>query len=301
MTQTASAAASDSPPILREIITVAGQEILSLLFGLRSIVVVVLYGGLVAAVGTMFLLATAQLEQKLIAQQPALAALDRSALLREGLKSDLFDKEVAPVLEQFGGRRLVEAVSDGRMPFLLLVILALSSFALPGLALITGYDRLSDDLHTRYARFVLQRVRRESWVLGRIAGQSAGLWGLVVITHVLLVLLATAAADGFEAGPVWRALPAIWLGMALFLLAYVAFVALFSALLTPPFAVLAVGGMALMGLWMLKVAVPVVGQVWMGAWDIRLWLLDPLALVVFAVHALVLMAGAVAVLRARDV
>ena len=301
MTQTASAAASDAPPMLREIVTVAGQELRSLLLGIRSILVVVLYGGWVAAVGAMYLFATAQLEQKLIAEQPALATLDRSALLREALKSERFDKEFAPQLEQFGGRRLVEAVSDGSMPFLLLVILVLSSFALPGLALITGYDRLSDDLHTRYARFVLQRVRRESWVLGRIVGQWVGLWALVVITHVLLVLVATVAADGFEAGPVWRALPAIWLGMALFLLAYVAFVALFSALLTPPFAALAVGGMALMGLWLLKVIVPVVGQVWMGAWDLRLWLLDPWALVVFAVHALLLMGGAVAVLRARDV
>jgi hypothetical protein len=59
--------------------------------------------------------------------------------------------------------------------------------------------------------------------------------------------------------------------------------------------------MALMGLWLLKVIVPVVGQVWMGAWDLRLWLLDPLALVVFGVHAVLLMGGAVAVLRARDV
>lgn len=294
-------AADSTSSLGREIATVAGQEFLGLLRGIRALLVVVMYGGLVLAIGSMYLFATGEIEKKLMAENPALAAVSRAEMLEKLVESDSFKNDIAPKLEQYGGARLIEAVKSGKMPILLLVILVLSSFALPGLALIAGYDRLSEDLHSRYARFVLQRVRRESWVLGKIFGQWAGLLALVILTHVLLVVVATIGSDRFEAGPVWAALPFVWMGMALFLLAYVSFVALFSALLTPPFAVLAVGGMALMGLWLLKVIVPAFGMVWMGAWDLRLWLLDPLSIVVFVAHAAVLAGGAIAVIRARDV
>lgn len=294
--------ASDASSSLgREILAVATQEIRGLLTGVRAFLVVVMYGGLVLAIGASYLFATGEIEKKLIAERPELAQLDRSKLLDELVKSDSFKNDIAPKLEQYGGQRLIDAVTSGQMPILLLVLLFFSSFALPGLALITGYDRLSEDLHSRYARFVLQRVRRESWVLGRIVGQWLGLLALVVVTHVALTGIASLASDRFDAGPVWAALPFVWVGMALFLLAYVSFVTLFSALLTPPFAVLAVGGMALMALWVLKVFVPAIGLVWMGAWDLRLWLLDPIAVVVFVVHTAVLAAGAVAIIRARDV
>ncbi len=294
--------AADSRSSLgREIATVAGLEFSGLLRGLRALLVVVMYGGLVLAIGSSYLFVTHEIEKKLLADQPALAQVGRAELLDKFVESEDFKSEWAPRLEQYGGVRLIEAIKSGQMPILLLVVLVLSSFALPGLALIAGYDRLSEDLHTRYARFVLQRVRRESWVLGRILGQWAGLLALVIVTHVLLMVVATVASDYFEPGPVWAALPFVWVGMALFLLAYVSFVALFSALLTPPFAVLAVGGMALMGLWLLKVIVPVFGMVWMGAWDLRLWLLDPVAIGVFVAHAALLAGGAIAVSRARDV
>lgn len=277
------------------------MEALDLLKGVRALLVVVLYGGLVFGIGSIYLFITGKIEEKLAEANPAIAMMDRKAIFAEMMNSEQFKNELGPWLEKIGGSRLAESIADGSMPLILLVVLVMSSFALPGLVLITGYDRLSEDLHTRYARFVLQRVRRESWVVGKVLGQWAGVLALVIAVHVALVGIATLTSQRFDAPAVWSALPLVWAGMALFLLAYVAFVMIFSGLASRPFAALAFGGMALMAMWLAKFMIPVFGMVWMGTWDLRLWLFDPIALAVFLAHAMVLMGAAVAVVRARDV
>lgn len=301
MTQTASDGAPLEPSIVREIATVASLEFLGMVRGIRALLVIVMYGGLLFLAGSCYSCTTAEIEKKLVSDQPELSKLDRGDLMRVMLNSERFKTEIAPGLEKYGGQRLIDAVGSGRLPVLVLILLVLSSVALPGIALLTGFDRLSDDLHTRYARFVLQRVRRETWVVGRILGQWALLLALVIGTHVLLVGLGSVVSDRFDAGPVWRALPLVWAAMAVFLLAYVALVSVFSALITPPFGALAVGVIALMGLGIAATTIDLVGMVWMGSWSLRLWLLDPLALVVFVAHALALAAGAMLIIRARDV
>jgi len=277
------------------------MEVLDLLKGVRALLVVIMYGGLVLGVGSAYLLITGKIEEKIAEANPAIAMMDRKAMFAEMMKSEQFTNELGPWLEKIGGTRLVDSLADGSMPLILLVVLLFSSVALPALVLITGYDRLSEDLHTRYARFVLQRIRRESWVLGKVLGQWAGVLALVIVVHVLLVALASLTSPRFDAAGVWRALPLVWIGMAMFLLAYVGFVQIFSGLAGRPFTALAFGGMGLMGMWLLKLIVPAIGEIWMGAWDLRLWLLDPIAIAVFLAHAGVLIALAVLVVRTKDV
>jgi ABC-type transport system involved in multi-copper enzyme maturation permease subunit len=285
--------------VARELWIIAEQELRSLLFGVRSLLLLVLYGGTAAASGGFYLWVARQIEQKMVEQNPALASLDRQAMFAEMLKSEEFRQNMSPVLTRMGGTELLDALASGQMPFVVLVVLLTSTFVLPVLVLIVGYDRVSDDLATKYSRFVLQRVRRGTYLAGKILGHWGVVMIAVIVAHLSLLAAGAALAEGFETGKIARLLPTIWAGMALFLLCYVAFSALFSSLVTPPFAALALGAISLMALWFLSLNL--LNGVWMGTWDMGLWVLSPPALLVFLAHALLLGSGAFAVLRWRDV
>lgn len=284
---------------LAELRVVAEYEIKALLFGVRSILLLVVYGGTAAAFGGFYLWASKRLEQKLIEQNPALAGIDKEQMIAELVKSEQFQTQIGPMLERMGGTQLLDAVAQGEMPGVLLVVLLLSTFVLPGLVLLVGYDRISDDLSTKYARFVLQRVRRKSYLIGKWLGHWAVVMLAVIAAHLLLVVLGWAAVDDFEAKAALLALPRVWIGMAVLLLAYTAFSAVFSSSIAQPFLALAIGAMALMGLWFLSLG-PLHG-IWMGTWDMGLWVLDSNALAVFLGHAVLFAGGAFACLRWRDV
>lgn len=284
----------------REVAIVAFYELKGLALGLRSILFLVIYGGVAAACGAFYLWAAGQIEAKLIEANPALASLDRKAMITQFAESDEFREQLGPAITWLGGETLLQAVLRGEMPWVVLFVLLLSTFVLPPLVLIVGYDRISEDLSSKYCRFVLQRVRRGSYLAGKILGQWATVFAAVLVVHLVLIAVGAAVSPGFETEQVLAAMPKLWVGMALFLLAYVSFVALFSSLLTPPFAALALGGIALMALWFLSTFTPL-RSVWMGTWDMGLWVLDPAAAGVYLAHVLGLGAISWAVLSRRDV
>ena len=293
-------ATSASGNLWREVAIVALYELKGLTLGLRSILFLVIYGGVAGACGAFYLWAAGQIEAKLIEANPALATLDRKAMINEFAQSEEFREQLGPAITWLGGETLLDAVLRGEMPWVVLFVLLLSTFVLPPLVLIVGYDRISEDLSSKYCRFVLQRVRRGTYLLGKILGQWVTVLGAVVLVHLVLIAIGAAVSVGFETEPVLAAMPKLWVGMALFLLAYCAFVALFSSLFTPPFAALALGGISLMALWFLSTFTPL-RSVWMGTWDMGLWVLDPAAAGVYLAHVVALGAIAWVVLARRDV
>jgi hypothetical protein len=284
----------------REAAVVLAYELRAILLGIRSFFVVFTYGVPAGLAGAFYLWATKQVEQQMVSDNPALATLDRKALFAEMMKSEQFRQQVEPALKWFGAERLFEAALRGDVPWVLIVVLVSSTFVLPGLSLLIGYDRISEDLNTKQSRFILQRVRRGSWLAGKVLGLWISMAVLVFVTHAILIAIGAISSPAFDLQAVLVALPQLWGAMGLLLLAYSAFSILFSTLFTPPFAALAVGGIALSGLWFLSIVTPL-RTVWMGTWDMALWGLDPAALGVYFAHAVLFTGMAWGVLRLRDV
>lgn len=289
----------NTPPLLRELLVLVTYELRALIFGLRSILFLVIYGGFGAAVGGGFSWMVRELEKQAVAKNPALAALDRQAMMAQMLRSDELREQLGPAIERFGGEALLEALARGDLPWVVLVVLLSSTFLLPGLILLVGYDRISEDLSTKFCRFVLQRVRRGTYLTGKLLGHWLVSLLAVIAVHLGLVALGATLVPDFDAGRVMAAMPSIWLGMACFTLAYSAYTMLLSTLFVPPFAALALGAIGLVVMWFLSLG-PLNG-VWMGTWDMGLWVLQPTALLVFLAHALLLFGAAHLVLSRRDV
>lgn len=283
----------------REIATVTLFELKALFLSIRSILLVTIYGTVAGAVGAFYLWAAGQIEEKIISANPILGSLDRKAMFSEMAKNEEFRQQVEP-LKRLVGQRLFDAVMSGELPLVVPVVLLLSTFVLPGLVLLIGHDRISDDLTSKYCRFILQRVHRGTYLLGKILGSFTVVFGGLLVTHLILFALAAAFSAKLDVEQVLAAMPAVWLGMALFVLAYTTFTTLISSLFTPPFLALALGGIILVVLWLLSVVTPF-HDVWMGTWDMQLWVLDPLAIGVYAGYALLFGAASYFVLRTRDV
>ncbi len=233
----------------------------------------------------------------------------------DGQLSDLSTKvtelsaaERAGIIEQVTSSGMPEAVTDaflsGNLPILLLIILFSSTFVVPGLILLVGFNRISGDIGSRFTRYVLQRVHRESYLLGKIVGHWLVSFVAVLVVHAILVA-AGSYYEVFDHERIVEAMPRIWVGMALFTLAYVTYTQLFSTLFAQPFLSLMFGIMGIFAIKALTFTLSFfyapLGQVWLGDWDIRLWALDPTAIAVFAAYSLGFTALSFVVLRRRDV
>lgn len=315
-----------------EALVVARYELAAMLLSVRAVLLAVVYGGITFVLGAIWVGAPGFVAEKIAEQSEDLSKEQVLAMMKDATADPRLAEKLEPTAKEIGGDRLAEAVRDGkieplgvyvlgvakstggdaltealmdaliagRLSLLAFFVLLLSTFCLPGLVLLVGYDRISEDLHTRYARFVLQRVRRGSYLAGKIAGHWGSVLLLVMLVHLaLLGLAAWSGAAG--ASQLARVLPTVWFGMALLLLAYSCFTALLSVSLSPPFAVLALGGTLLMFLWLSSTFVGPIRKLWMGTWDSRLWALDPPAIVVFAAHVILLGGLAYLRLRTRDV
>ena len=282
-----------------EALIVARYELIAMLLSVRSVLFAVIYGGLSFGVGALHGKVTGWMDEKLAEQMPSLSAVERADMLNNKEQLGQMFEKAPELVDALGGQAVVDALVDGTVPSVVLLVLFVSTFTVPGLVLIVGYDRIADDLATRYARFILQRIRRGSYLAGKILGHWGAVLIVMMVVHLLLVALST-VSDGLDPGAIAVALPRVWLGLAVFLLAYVGFSAMLSSTISPPFAALAVGGMMLMGLWLASF-VDAFGVVWMGTWDMRLWVLDPPALGVFVGYSTLFIGLAFARLRTRDV
>jgi hypothetical protein len=272
----------------RELFIVARYEIASLALSVRAVLLIVGYGVTAGAVGAFYLWLDKVSEGKL-------AEFAKKA---GELTPDQKEQIISQVSKSVG-RPLASAIFNGDLPPLVLMVLLLSTFAIPGLVLLVGYSGIADDLSSRFARYILQRVRRPAYLYGKLLGHFVVSYLAIILVHALLLAYAT-TIDNFDLEKTLPALPRIWAAMAFFVLGYVAFTAFFSSVISPPFAAFAVGGMALIGFWIISF-IPTVGEVWMGSWHMRLWALDPEAIGVYLAHALVFSGLAYVGLRRRDV
>lgn len=276
------------PSVVREAFIVARYEIIAMVVSVRALLLVVTYGVIAGGFGALYLWVDRQSGGKL--EEIAKKTGELAAAEKEQIISQMADKI---------GRPLAEAILNGDLPPLVLFVLLLSTFVIPGLVLLVGYGSIAEDLHTRYARFLLQRVRRGSYLAGKIAAHFIVAYGAVIFVHVMLLLYATTISN-FDTERTLVALPRIWLAMAFFVLGYVAYTAVFSAILSPPFLAFAIGGIALLSIWVLAFF-PGIDKVWMGAWHMQLWALDVRAIGVYVAHAIVFIALSYVGLRRRDV
>ncbi|MCK6546833.1 hypothetical protein L6R52_13370 [Myxococcota bacterium] len=270
-----------------EALLVARYELVSLFVTVRALLFVVVYGIVAGAVGAFYLWVDRETNGQLTALAAKAGALDPT--------------QKAEIMEKLGPKvspHLVDAILNGDLPPLVFTVLMFSTFAIPGLVLLIGYTGLADDLQSRFSRYVLQRVRRESWLAGKIAGHFVTSYASIVLVHVLLLGYAS-TLDGFDAGKAFGAMPGVWLALGFFVLGYVAFTSMISAVISPPFAALAVGACSLLFLWLLSLWP--IGRFWMGAWHLELWARDPSAIAVYLAHALVFAALAYVGLKRRDV
>lgn len=221
---------------------------------------------------------------------------------------DMAASEKAQVLEQLQDSgvpsAVLEAFFDGTLPLFLLVILWSSTFILPLMMLLVGFNRISGDVSTRFTRYVLQRVHRGSYLTGKIVGHWLVSFLAVLIVQAGLLAIASTRDDVFGFDAIVSAMPRIWAAMALFTFAYVAYTQLFSILFSQPFLSLLFGMMGILTIkfvtFVLQFVWAPLGQVWLGDWDLRLWVLEPAAIGVFLAYGLGFVGLSFLALRRKD-
>lgn len=272
----------------------ARAEAKEMVLSVRAIFLVLVY--FVVAGGAGWL--TLKVDEKLDGQLKGLATK----------VTELSVTERASIIEELTKNGMPDAVVDafmgGGLPLLLLIVLYSSTFVIPGLILLVGFNRISGDIGSRFTRYVLQRVHRESYLVGKIIGHWLVCTLAVLVVHGLLLGLAH-YYEVFDHARILAAMPRIWLGMALFTLAYVTYTQLFSSLFSQPFLSLLFGIMGIFGIklvtFVLSFFYAPLGQIWLGDWDVRLWALDPAAIAVFGGYSVAFFALSLVVLRRRDV
>lgn len=284
---------SSGPGALAEAVFMVRAEAAEMVLSVRALFLVLVYAVLAGGAGW----ATLKLNEK----------LDGKLADLTGQLDKIGDAERTQLLQQVADNGLPTAVAeaylDGSLPLILLIILWSSTFVLPGLMLVVGFNRISGDTSTRFTRYVLQRVHRGSYLTGKIVGHWLVSFLAVLVAHGILLAVG-ASTEVFDFDRITEAMPRIWLGMALFTFAYSAYTQLFSILFSQPFLSLLFGVMAIMGMkfttFVLSFFYPPLGQVWLGDWDMRLWALDPAALAVFAAYGVGFVALSFVVLRRKD-
>jgi ABC-type transport system involved in multi-copper enzyme maturation permease subunit len=278
-----------SPGALFEALYLAREEIATMVVSIRAVFLVITYSVIAGAIGAAMLWLNDKTDGNL---------LKGADMLKEA-------PEVAiEKLTEVGlNPHLAEAMVNGDLPPLVLGVLFFSTFAIPWLILLVGYNRISEDVSTKYTRYVLQRVHRGSYLAGKIAGHWLVSFLAIIVVHGLLLGYA-AATDRFDVGAMMHAMPRVWLAMALFVLAYSTFTCMVSSVLQPPFLVLLVGTMLLFALkfaaWVGSFIYEPIGDAWIGSWDVPLWAFDPRAVAVYAGYSLVFIGVAYMILRRRD-
>ena len=299
---------------LRDTWTVLGTELRRALKSPRVLLVLFLYlafsAGVMLAAGALSHQAQVQLE-----------AQGQGGM--EGLESP----KAAMLAFLFGqDRGLLESLVV--LPALLLVVFKLGLIFLPAYVALLGFDAVSAELQTRSLRYLTVRTSRTALALGKGLALVAVVLLLVTVVHLGAFGYALSSVEDFSWAHAAQAWPRLWGTTALVGLAMAALTTLCSTLSRTPALSLTLNFAVLLGFW-------ATGTVGSGArimrnlqeqlshqpvavgWQERVGLLAPstwssellypdagraltgaLALLLFAAFCA---AGAVAVLRARDV
>lgn len=281
---------------LKEVGLVIEHEFKAVFLSLRSILFFVIYGGSSFIVGSVHGKLIGFFDKNVAEKLGNLSpeAIQASGINATNMFQQLFEQNPG-LVETFGGQKVADALVDGSLPVVVLSIMIMSIFLLPQLIMIIGFDRISQDLHSKFSRYVFLRLNRGPYLAGKILAQWMAALIIVIGVHALLLGMA-ASQELFDLSELMRAAPTFWLGMMVFLLAYIALTAVFSVSLTPPFAALAVGLIALMGFGILSLN-DLFGAVWMGDQGIALWVGTPMAYGLYLGH--IFLFGGLSFLRLR--
>lgn len=276
--------------MLQEIRIVALYEARSMVLSIRALLLVVAYGVIAGAAGAFYLWIDRTSEGRI---QNALQRVSELSLVeREAIVSEI---------ARTAGRPLAEAMLTGDLPPIALVVMFVSTAVIPGLIVLVGYASIAEDVSSKFARYVLQRVSRGTYLAGKLLAHWLVSYAAILFVHACLIAAATSIPN-FELSRTLEAMPRIWIAMALFTFAYAGFSTVFSALFSPPFSAFAFSAMTLLGLWSLSRVVPNPREIlWMGNWDMQLWALDPRAIGIYVAHGIVFSALAYVGLLWRDV
>ncbi len=274
---------------IREAWAVGLAELRSTIVSIRALFLVTMYGFVGGGLGLFLLWVDEETGGKLKSLSSAAAALD-----------DAQRQEILLQFPEVLRDSLGQTLLYGGLPPLPFVVLFGSTVFVPLLSVFVGYNRIADDLSIRYTRFIFQRIRRGSYLAGKIGGVFVFSTAAILLVQVLLVCLGV-LGDHFEAERMMDALPGVWFSIALLVLAYVAYVSFFSVISPTPFLALL---FSVMGLAVIRTAtalVPALRTIWIGHWDLQLWVLDGTAVMVYLATAAVFSFLAFGALIKRDV
>jgi hypothetical protein len=284
--------------VVQETLAVASAEIIDMIKSIRFAFLLVSYAFAAGVVGKAMIWINGKVDGKLLQGAKALSETEREMI-------------VSSAVEQGMSSHLAEALINGDLPPLVFGVLLFSTFSIPALMLLVGYNRVSEDVSTRYTRYILQRVHRGSYLAGKLAGHWLVSFLAIVLVHIALLTYGYFFEfDGnvevrdavYEA--TLAAMPRIWLAMFILVLAYSAYTMLVSSTLNPPIIVLLLGVMGLVAIkfaaFILEIIHKPLGEIWMGSWDVRLYALDPAAIGVYLAYTVGFLGLATFVLRRRD-
>lgn len=276
--------------VLHETFAVARAELLDMVKSIRFAFLVVSYTFATGIVGYMLLWLNEKFEGKLLEGAAGLEAEQRTAIIEAAAQEGI-------------SRPLIDAIMNGDLPPMVFGVLVGSTFSIPLLMLLVGYNRISEDVSTHYTRYLLQRVHRGSYLAGKLLGHWLVSFLAIVLVHV--GLLVYAKANGlYDMDSTFAAMPRIWFALLVLVLGYSAFTMLMSAILDPPIRVLLLGVIALMaikvGEIMLGIFSDSLGKIWMGSWDVELYALDPIAVGIYLAYTAAFVALAHLALKKRD-
>lgn len=266
-----------------------------MLVSVRLVFLLAVYGGAGGLVGYMWESIDASNEGQLRALSEKTATLTEQE--RVDAMAEMVDKG-GPAIEMVGSVLL-----DPQLPPMAMLVLQITSWLLPLLILLVGYNRIAEDIERRYTRYIMQRVHRGSYLSGKIIGHALVCLAAVIVVQLVWLLLCT-FFDLYGADRMWTAAPRIWLGMVVFVFAYSAYTMMVSTIFGRPMTALLLGAMGMYAVWIgvnmaSFVWTPLV-RLWLSAWYPALWRLDPAGYVVFLAYGLAFILMAHLVFRRGD-
>ncbi len=302
---------SDHSPAARNVVfetlAVARAEFVGMLLSLRAAFLLITYS--VFAGGAAYALVSFDDKSKDFLKKVSNGVAPKVGLLQKFTEeaTTMEAAERAKMLAELKsmpmGETFANVIFDASLPPLVVLVLYASTFVIPGLILLVGYNRISEDISTGFTRFVLQRVHRGSYLAGKVLGHWA-VCALVIILVQVGLLIAGKATGVFGMDRAVKAMPQVWAGVLFFTLAYASYSAFFSSLLNPPWVVLLVGIASMpvfkLLLWLASFVWDPLGHLWLGAWDAELWKLQMDAIAVHMGYVLLLCGASYLILWRRD-
>lgn len=165
--------------VAKETLAVATAEIIDMIKSIRFAFLLISYAFVAGAVGKFMLWANEKAGGRLLEGASSLTDTERTML-------------VDTLVEQGASKHLAEALVNGDLPPMVFGVLLFSTFAIPALMVLVGYNRVSEDVSTRYTRYLLQRVHRGSYLAGKLLGHWLVSFLAIVLVHIGLLTYAWA-------------------------------------------------------------------------------------------------------------